>query len=299
MKTLLKFLLLVISLTFAFILLSTILPYSQTLKNASSNINLFDIVYVVYVAISSFWICLAIFYVARKSPETNNETVVCLSFSLFFIYAFMPQIETLVFNNVFWAVSRIDILFIMIANGIPVLLAVLLGVRMFRGNFKPSRYIRKSKHFTVPDIMLKLLLTGVSYMIICFVFEYFIAWRIEELRIFYTGSPRDVGFIPKLIENWNDRPYIYLIQFARGLLFGLFILPIVNMFRKKPLTMLVSILLLFETPAICLIIPNFLLPEVVRIGHFREMTSSMLFFAVITWLIFNKLTISNGGDKYY
>ncbi|MDR0864649.1 MAG: hypothetical protein LBO74_06920 [Candidatus Symbiothrix sp.] len=296
MKTLLKFLLLVICLTFIFILLAAVLPYSQTIENADGGIHLSGIVYLV---INSLWICLAIFYVAKKSPLKNDETIGGLSFSLFFIYAFMPQIEPLLFKNTVLALDRIDVLFIMIVHGISVVLATLLGVRLFRGHFKPSRYTRKSKYFSTTDILIKLLLTGVSYMVIYFVFEYFVTWKIEEVRIFYTGSSQDVGFVPRLIEIWNHTPSLYFVQLARGVLFGLFILPVVNMFRKKSLVLLISIILIFESSAISLIIPNLVYPEVVRTGHLWEMISSLFLFAIITWLVFDKLILARVNDKYY
>jgi hypothetical protein len=296
MKAILKFLLLVTFLTFTFILFSLALPYFQTVKDVNSG---FNPAHFAYVAIPGFWICLTILYISKKSHKTNKEIILRLSFSLFFIYAFLNQIETLLFKNTFFVVDKMDIVFRMLAAGVPVVLAVVLGVRLFRNNFKPSRYSRGQRNFTENELIFKLLLTGLLYVIIYFVFNYFVAWQIEDIRIFYTGNAKDVGFIPRLIEIWNTTPVIYLFQFARGVLFGIFILPVVDMFRNKSLVMLTGIILLFETSAISLIIPDFLLPNTVRMVHLLEISSSMFVFAVVIWLLFEKLKMQGSNYKYY
>ncbi|MDR0683332.1 MAG: hypothetical protein LBG15_16060 [Dysgonamonadaceae bacterium] len=296
MKIFLNFLLLVVGLTFTFILFSHVLPNFQTFKEADEEIDFSNFI---YVAINSFWLCSAILYISKKSYKTNKEIILRLSFSLFFIYAFMPQIETLLFKSAFFVVSRTEILFMMIAAGVPVVLSVLLGVKLFRDNFKPSRYSRSQRNFTVSELTVKLLLSGFFYLIIYFVFNYFIAWQIEDFRIFYTGSSEKIKFEALLIEIWNTNPSIYLFQFARGVLFGIFILPIVDMFKNKSLVMLTCIILLFEASAVHLIIPDLLLPDTVRMGHLLETTSSLFLFSIINWLMFKKIKSYGSNYKYY
>jgi hypothetical protein len=297
MKIFLNFLFLVIVFTFIFILFSYFLPYFQPFKNNMEGE--IDFSNFIYVAINSFWICSAILYILKKSYKTNKELVLRLSFSLFFIYAFMPQIETLVFKTTFFVVDRADILFMMISAGVPVVLTILLGVKLFRNNFKPSRYSRSQRSFTVTELIIKLLLSGLSYLIIYFAINYFIVWQIEDLRIFYTGSSEKIKFTTLLIEIWNITPSIYLFQFAKGVLFSIFILPVADMFKDKPLVMLTCIILLFESSAIHLMIPDLLLPCTVRTGHLLEMISSLFLFSIINWLIFKKLKTYNSNYKYY
>jgi hypothetical protein len=296
MKIFLNFLLLVIGLTFTFIVFSHLLPYFQTFKNTEEEIDFSNFI---YIAINSFWLCSAILYISRKSNKTNKDIMLRLSFSLFFIYAFMPQIETLVFKSAFFVVNKVEILFMMIATGVPVVLSVLLGIMLFRNDFKPSRYSRSQRNFTVNELIVKLLLSGFFYLIIYFTFNYFIAWQIEDLRIFYTGSSEKIKFVGRLIEIWNTNPSLYLFQFARGVLFSIFILPVVDMFKNKSLVMLTCIILLFEASAVYLIIPDLLLPDTVRIGHLLETTSSLFLFSIINWLMFKKLKTYDSTYKYY
>jgi hypothetical protein len=253
----------------------------------------------VYVAINGIWICLTILYISKKSDKTNKEIMLRLSFSLFFIYAFMPQIETLLFRSAFFVVNKTAILLLMIAGGLPVVLTVLLGVKLFRNNFKPSRYSRDQGYSTVKGLTIKLLSAGLFYLSVSVVLNYFISWQIEDLRIFYTGSSEKAGFINRLIEIRNATPFIYLFQFAKGVLFGVFILPVANMFKNKSSVMLTTLILVLETSAIRSIIPDLLLPDVVRAGHLLETSSSLFLFSIINWLMFRKLKTNHLSYKYY
>jgi hypothetical protein len=236
---------------------------------------------------------MAIFYVARTSRKKKERTATGLSVALFMIYAFIPQIDTLLYKNVFILLNKMDIVLLILANGIPVVLASVLGVYLFGNEYKPSRYIRKPKRFTTQELIVKLLLIGLLYEIIYFVFTHFVSWQIEEFRIFYTGKNQYPGFNTRLIDNWNYAPQIYFVQLIKGILFGLSILPIVNIFKRKSQYLLISIALIFESMAMYWIVPNLLFPDAVRIGHLLGLSGSMLVFSFITWFIFSKMKISN------
>jgi NADH:ubiquinone oxidoreductase subunit 6 (subunit J) len=255
MKTLLKFFLLVISLIITFIVTSTAL-YSHSFKEASSNIQMQD---VVYLLINCFWISLTILYVTKKSHATPQHTALSLSFSLFFIYAFMTQIEALLLGNVY-----------VLLDAVPIIVAVLIGIKFFGNDSKLSRYSREPKKFTIMEVIVKLLLTGFFYMLIYFAFGYFVSGR--------------MGAAPVL-----DAPQAYLIEFGRGLLYGLFVFPVINIFRKKSFPLLISLVLLLETPAIYLLVPDCLFPNTVRIGDLWQTAGILFLFALTTWLVFDKI----------
>ncbi|GHT38733.1 hypothetical protein FACS189437_00250 [Bacteroidia bacterium] len=270
-----------------FILTSTAL-YSHTFKEASSNIQMQDVVYLLIIC---FWISLTIFYVAKKSHHTSRHTTLSLCFSLFFIYAFMPQIETLLLGNVYASLSVVDVLFIIIGNAVPVIVTVLVGVKLFGNDFHPSRYSREPKKFTVIEVIVKLVLTGFFYVLIYFVFGYFVYWRMGASHVFYNGDNHNTGFIPKIMETWNDVPQVYLIEFIRGLLYGIFVLPVINIFRKRSLPLLISLVLLLATPVLYMLVPDSLFPNTVRVGHLWQIAGTQFLFALITWLVFDKIKI--------
>ena len=76
-------------------------------------------------------------------------------------------------------------------------------------------------------------------------------------------------------------PVIYPFQVLRGILFGAFVLPLVKMIIKSKFIFITSVCLVYLCTGILLIIPNVLFPDIVRIGHFIEVTSSTLFFGII------------------
>lgn len=119
------------------------------------------------------------------------------------------------------------------------------------------------------------------YVVIYFTFGYFVAWRFESVRLFYSGSAADCSFINKLISNWRDNPVIYLFQYFRGILFGCSALLLLIMNWKSKFSYFICMGLLYLCTAIVLIVPNFMFPDEVRWAHFLEMSCSMLLFSVI------------------
>ena len=124
-------------------------------------------------------------------------------------------------------------------------------------------------------------------MVIYFLFGYFVAWQFSDVREFYSGTTEKQTFISLMIGNFQNSNVV-TFQFLRGILFSTFILPIVFMFKDKNKQLLISLVLVYLSTAIVLIIPNFLFPETVRWAHFIEMMTSMTAFAVITWLVWKK-----------
>ncbi|GHT06079.1 hypothetical protein FACS189423_10880 [Bacteroidia bacterium] len=251
-----------------FIVASTAL-YSHSLKEASSNIQMQDIV---YLLITCFWISLTVFYVTQKSHATPLHTALSLSFSLFFIYALMTQIEALLWENVSVSSDTAAVLFLITGHAIPVIVAVLIGIKLFGNDSKPSRYSREPKKFTILEVIVKLLLTAFFYMLIYFAFGYFVS---GQMGAFYV----------------LDAPQAYLIEFGRGLLYGIFAFPVINIFRKKSFPMLLSLVLLLETPAIYRLVPNCLFPNTVRTGDLWQTAGILFLFALATWLVFDKIKI--------
>jgi hypothetical protein len=112
------------------------------------------------------------------------------------------------------------------------------------------------------------------------IFGYFVAWQFEELRLFYSGSTEKLSFWGKMANNILTNPIIVPFQILRGILFGAAIIPIRNMINTKN-TFIASVCLVYLCTAVQLVIPNVLFPDVVRIAHLIEMSSSMLLFGLI------------------
>ncbi|SHE79150.1 hypothetical protein [Dysgonomonas macrotermitis] len=294
MKDFFKVALLTVIVSIIFIGISIAVPYSQSFREISGDSGLTGIA---TLLILNLFCCYTIFYVIRNSTLSGIKTIICLSISLPCVYIFMTQIETLFFISAFPALTKMDVLLIMFSNSVPLVIGILIGNKIFARKEKIINYEIESKTlFSKKGLIAKIFIIGFLYAIIYFLFGYFVAWQSEDLRIFYSGSPLKDSFIEKLISNFKEDPFIYLFQIVRGILFALFISPIVFLFSNKSKTLLVSIILIYATTALCLIIPNKLFPDSVRWAHFIEMSTSMLLFAFVTWFVYNKISIkTNNG----
>ncbi|MEJ1239717.1 hypothetical protein WBG78_16390 [Chryseolinea sp. T2] len=293
MKTMMKFLLLVFLTTIAFFVVSALMPYSTAFKAINQSA---DPSVALYILATISWTCFTIVYIVKRSRWEKKKLMIVLPLMLFLVLSFMMQIETMFFGHAFKVLTIGDILLIMIANGTVPLVAAPLSLILFRRKdirtgLGPAYMASASNLFGSQSLLIKLALTGIIYVVIYFVFGYFVAWQVSDLRAFYTGRETDNGFIGGLIDNLRDRPVIFPFQFFRGVLFGLFVLPLAQMFSNQPRTLLISLLLVFSTVSITLIIPNALFPDSVRWGHFREMMSSMSVFAVVVWWIYAKYRV--------
>lgn len=296
MKAILKFAALVLVVTIVFIIASALFPYSEGLKNAQQDANGFALL---FILLNKAWLCLAIVYVVKKSTWGNKLLVYSLIGVLLMVHSFMMQIETFYFHSAFPALAYADIFLIFIANGIPIFAGVPLAMYLFRKNADRQNSVQSISLPTIQELTAKLTMIGLVYVCVYFLFGYFVAWQLAELRLFYSGSTEEIGFFAQQIVNWEEYPSIYPFQFFRGVLFGVFILPFVLMFKSNSRVLFTSIFLVYMSTAFPLTIPNALFPESVRWAHFLEMLSSMFVFSIIVWYIYDKVLIPLPRRKRY
>lgn len=267
--------------TIIFIIESAILPYSESFKEASQEGNPLSIVFLLIVNI---WFTISVFYIGKNSLWKKKRVIWSLIFVYLTVYSFMTQIETLFFRDAFEILTPSDVWLIMVTNILPLLVIIPLTLGIVPENsYRTGLKIK----VTLSKLLFKIVLLAVVYLFIYFLFGYFVAWQFADLREFYSGSTEKQAFIPHMISNFRNTS-IVSFQFLRGALFSIFILPIIFMLHNKSKELLVSLLLIYLSTAIILVIPNFLFPDSVRWAHFIEMTSSMTLFSVITWLVWRK-----------
>lgn len=295
MKTILKFTAMVIVVTVSFIIVSALIPYSEGLTTAHQDT---DASAILFILISNAWLCLAIWYVTVNSPWEKSKLAFSLIGVLFLVASFMTQIETLFFRTAFPVLTTADIFWIFIANGVPIFVGVPLALYLFRNNSREQPDGRAIPMPSFRNLAAKLILIGIAYVFVYFLFGYFIAWQVEDLRVFYSGNPTDPGFFSQQMSNLEEFPIIYPFQFVRGVLFGVFVLPLLFMFKTNNRALFISMMLVFLSTAIPLVIPNPLFPESVRWAHFLEMITSMFFFSIIVWYVYTKVNIFPTEKRY-
>lgn len=267
--------------TLFFIMASGVLPFSPSFKEGAQNSDPLDLIFVIIVHL---WFTATVYYIGTQSDWSKKWLIGSLIFVYATVYSFMTQIETLFFSDAFQSLSSSDAWVIMLTNSIPILVIVPWTLSLTkRSPLATSVKIRL--RFTT--ILGKVALLALLYGLIYFLFGYFVAWQFPDLRVFYSGTTEKLSFVDHMISNFQSSS-IVSFQLLRGALFSLFILPIVLMFYDQSKALLVSLILIYLSTAIVLIIPNFLFPDAVRWVHFIEMMSSMTLFAVITWWVWRK-----------
>ena len=278
MKKLLRFMLIVFVYSVLYMVSNAVLPFSQAFKDMNANPDPLSAVFLLIVSAFSSY---AIYYIATRSSWRGAKRIAGIVLAVFLISSFMTQIETLFFGAAFKALTKADVVFIMLAPLPSIVAATLLSVKFFGLRYETP----KAEPLPRASLIKRIAALGVVYVAMYFLFGYFVAWQFEELRIFYSGSAEDAGFIGQLM---NNEPVIYPFQFLRGVLFASFTIPLLSMLRGNRRIFVTSVCLVYLTTAIVLVIPNPLFPDIVRWGHFIEMLSSMLLFGIITGYVLFK-----------
>ncbi len=254
------------------------LPFSEAFKSMNASA---DPLSAVIIMIASVFNCCTISFIASRSSWRGAKRAIGIVGAVFMISSFMTQIETLFFGSAFETLTTADVILIMLAPLPSIAAATLLGVRFFGIRGAASQAVP----LPIAPLIKRIAALGAVYAAIYFLFGYFVAWQFEALRVFYSGSPEDAGFIGQLM---NNEFIIYPFQLLRGIMFAAFTLPLLSMLPGNKRAFIISVCLVYLTTAVVLVIPNPLFPDTVRWAHFIEMLSSMLVFGVITGFVLYK-----------
>ena len=284
-KTILKLMLSTIVYTIVFVIANAILPFSPGFRELGASE---DPTGMLFILLNAAWICFTIYFIVRHT----RISFLNLLFVMFFVQCFMTQIETLFFTGAFPVLTKTDVILIMTAGLIPLLAVIPMLLKFFqqKGDAGESAVIVKQS-LKIKSLIPRLGIIGIIYLFVYMIFGYFVAWQFEELRIFYSGSAEKLGFFGQQLNNIKTSPVIFPFQIIRGILFAVFILPLMNMADKNKF--IISVCLVYLCTAIVLLIPNVLFPNIVRIAHLIEMSSSMLVFGI---LVGNILSFKHKAD---
>lgn len=210
-----------------------------------------------------------------------------LALSYYGSFTFITQIETwYFFTETTISPQLIPRLFLM-GLSIPLIyipLAVLICNKWRKRDFNKGN---KNMEMPFNQLILKLGILAIIYLIIYWLAGYFIAWQNPELRAFY-GSPREIApFFTHTLERLNNSPDLFLLQLARGVLFSIIAMPIIIGSKVKPWLTALIVASVLAVPHLVHIMPNPLMPAAsVRLSHMIETaTSTFLFGLIIVWLL--------------
>ncbi|HTF20357.1 MAG TPA: hypothetical protein VK658_19935 [Chryseolinea sp.] len=273
MRTLLKFILLFFCFSVLFVLPAVLIPLQVTMGNQSEYNSLMAFVLI----LSQFCV---IIYLIKRLNLWGMKLFLSVVIVFWGLQTFMPQTETWYFRDAMPSISNGELLNLFLRPLITSITFIPLGMWVL-GKWKPA--MDRLDVSTPAGLNGKEIISlAGAYVVIYFVFGYFIAWQFEAVRIFYSGSPEDVGFIGGMKQNFQTRPFIFLFQLLRGFLWIIVGMPVLLFLKGTKAEKIVACALLYFLPALQLIVDNPFMPQPVRIAHLLEVASSNALFG---WLI--------------
>ena len=217
-------------------------------------------------------------YIIRRSSWTGWKLIVTVLLLFYGVNTFMPQIETAYFIQRLppGMLPRLFLAGIIIAAIFAPLAVLILGKARSQAN-DLSRKLKMS----VPEWLVRLALIVIAYLVIYFTFGYFIAWKNDAVRAYYSGH--DPGNIFAHLANvLRDEPLLFLLQAVRALLWAAIAVPVIKMMKGEWWESGLATSLLFAVMPSLLLLPNPLMPDEVRMAHLLETTTSNFLFG---WLV--------------
>jgi hypothetical protein len=236
---------------------------------------------------NAFANALILVWAARRSSFKSFALAGELFVLSFGAQVFMTQIETGYFLSAFPLLTNNFQLYNLILRGFLTSLFFSLLVTLIAGGFtkKPS----PQANFTVTsdNAVKQGSWLAVVYIVLYMLFGYFVAWQVQELRLFYGGPLELNGFF----EQWGltamAKPEFPAFQYFRGALWMLCLVPLFKSFSGKRAELIVLSALAFALlPTAQLAFANPLMPAAVSLGHFWEVSiSTGIFGALCAWFV--------------
>lgn len=210
-----------------------------------------------------------------------------LALSYYGSFTLITQVETWYFlSDITVSPELLPGLFIM---GLTVPFIFIPLAVLITGRWKSKEKYGTNTNMVMPgrQLILKLGVIAVVYLLIYWCFGYYIAWQNPELRAFY-GSPGEiVPFWDHTFTSFGDSPGLIILQLVRGVLFAVIAMPVIRGSIVKPWLTALLVGLLLAIPHLGHILSNPLMPVAsVRFSHMIETTTStFLFGLIIFWLL--------------
>lgn len=225
-------------------------------------------------------IILKLIYKARYTGWKLAGLVFLVSFG---IQYFMSQIETIWFNDSLGLPGN-GIATIVLGGAFTLVAFIAIAI-WITGKLKSQpKKSNDSIHyrFSAKKIVF---LSAVIWPLIYFAFGYFVAWQFKDVRLLYSGTTEIDSFVE--IMKGNFQSGLYLFQIFRGFLWVFIGILVLKMTRGTRISNGILLGLLFTILGSSgLLLPNPIMPEMVRLAHLLETsTSSFIWGFIIAWTL--------------
>jgi len=229
---------------------------------------------------------LVVGWIIRNSRWTGVKLAAALSLAYYGTQTFMAQIETWYFlSEITVDPEMLSGLFLM--GLFPSLIFIPVATLILGKEYGEPDDASYVEEMPVIQWFWKLGLIAVVYVVLYFMAGYFIAWQNPAVRAFYGGGDLG-GFWQQMSNNLDFYPGLLPFQLLRGVLWALFVLPVIRMTKgpawKTGLLVGMLIGVLFN---IGHIMANPFIPDAsVRLSHLVETASSNFVFGfILTWIL--------------
>ena len=214
-----------------------------------------------------------------NSTLSRWKLVFLLFLITFGLQYFLSQIETIWFNDAL----QMDpsLIGMVVLGGAISILAFSITATWVTGRFKKAQNFHGQIPIEKSSILKWIGVHALcTWPIIYFLAGYFIAWQFSEVRAYYTGSTAMDSFVS--IMKGNITSGLYFFQIFRGLIWiaigYLVLISVEGSARKKGI---ILGLLFSVISSSQLLLPNPIMPEMVRIAHLIETSTSNLIWGFI------------------
>jgi hypothetical protein len=254
--------------------------FALTPEDASQAATMF-----LFVSIINSFLILFFF---RKVNNKDYKLIFWFIYIWFGLGTFLPQTDTWYFMDAFPLIDYnilIKIISMGLINSI-LIIPICFFITSRKSNEAIDLQINKVHNL---KIIKYLLLISVIYVILYYLAGYFIAWQFDAIRIHYSGTIDKLSFFDHTRQLLINDPYFFPFQLMRGVLWFFIGIPLFIIFIKnKKESLIFSFFIFAILPSIQLFLPNPLMSEAVRMGHFIEGFISMGIFGVIAALIWQR-----------
>ena len=275
MRTLLKFVFLFSIYFIFFVLPNVFIPLNIKVENQ----NEYNTQMIFIFLLTQFSI---IIYLIKRLNLQGVKLFLSTALIFWGLQTFMTQSETWYFREAMPAVTNKELLnlffrpLITAVTFIPLAMWILGKWKQNAESSAPQTQLNSSNLQWKEVIWL-----SAAYVIIYFVFGYFVAWQFEAVRLFYSGTTENAGFIGQIQQTLQTKSFIFLFQFFRGFLWIMIGFPVVMYLKGSKREKIIASILLYALPAMQLIVDNPFMPQQVRIAHLLEVATSNGLFGLL------------------
>ncbi|MBN1409696.1 MAG: hypothetical protein JW969_02555 [Spirochaetales bacterium] len=217
----------------------------------------------------TLFVVLVIMYAIKNSHWHGLKLIGAMILVTTGFQTFMEQIDTVVFMKAFPLLTPIELTKIIIGEVLVMALFVTAAVFILGKWKNRNNEIKKQEPLRNKSWFWKIPVLAFIYMFLYFLFGMF-PITFPEVKNFYTPQTADLNFI-----------ILFTVAYIRGILWVLLSLPVLYMMRgKRTETYTVLVLLIAMIPALGLLIPGPLMPDMPRLAHFIEIVLSNGLFGI-------------------